>query len=207
MLQGLYVLTDSNLFPHREWPDRIEQCILGGANIIQLREKKLTDQELLPYAYIVQEICKHYDVTFIINDRFLLAHKINADGVHIGKSDQPFSTVRQYLGSEFFIGVSCYRNIYKALHLQSIGADYVAFGSVFKSPTKSNASLCPLSVVFKAGQTLSIPVCAIGGINADSIRAVSRTGADMYAATHAVFNAADPQAAANNLCQQAIMRR
>ena len=81
MLQGLYVLTDSKISPHSEWPDRVEKSILGGANIIQLRDKILSDQEILPYALVLQEICRYYDATFIINDRIRLAHKINADGV------------------------------------------------------------------------------------------------------------------------------
>ncbi len=207
MLQGLYVLTDSKIYPHREWPDRVEQCIYGGAAVIQLREKHLSDQELLPYACILQEICTHYDVAFIINDRISLAHRINADGVHIGRNDQQFTAVRRYLGSRSLIGVSCYRNIYKAIHLQSLGADYVAFGSLYSSTTKSDASRCPISVISKAKHALDIPICAIGGINTQNIRNVIHTGADMYATTHSVFNASDPRAAANNLCQQAIMRR
>ena len=207
MLQGLYVLTNDRFFRHHEWADRIEQSILGGANIIQLREKNLPDQALLPLANIIQEICGYYDATFIINDRVSLAHKINADGVHIGRDDLQFSAARQYLGPNFIIGVSCYRNIYRALHLQYTGADYVAFGSIFASQTKTKANRCPISVIVKAKQLLNIPVCAIGGIDSVSIRAVSRTGADMFATSHAVFNAADPRVAANNLCQQAIMHR
>ena len=158
MLQGLYVLTDSKNFSYNKWPDRVEQSILGGATIIQLRDKYLSDQELLPHALILQEICRHYDATFIINDRVCLAAKIHADGVHIGKDDKNYSTVRDYLGSGYLVGVSCYRNLYQAIHLQSLGADYVAFGSIFSSRTKLNARQCPISILPKAKQLLSIKI-------------------------------------------------
>ncbi len=204
-LEGLYVLTDSRLHAHSEWPERIELAILGGADIIQLREKHLSDDDLLPAALLIQQICTDYAVTFIINDRIALAKKIQADGVHIGQHNHSLREARQYLGNDVLIGVSCYKHLLSALRAQNLGADYVAFGSVFSSSTKQDAPRCPLSVISKARSLLSIPICAIGGITTNNSQYVIKAGASMIATTHSVFNAHDPMAAANKLSHQVIM--
>ena len=87
MFNGLYVLTDDSLFPHAEWPDRVEACLAGGAGLIQLRDKQLSDDALEATAYAVREVCQAYHVPLIVNDRLALAKKIHADGVHLGRSD------------------------------------------------------------------------------------------------------------------------
>ena len=207
LLAGLYVLTDSRLYAHNQWPERVELAILGGAEVIQLRDKHLSDDELMPTALTIQQICAYYDVTFIINDRVTLAKKIHADGVHIGQHDHSLRAARDYLGADFLIGVSCYKHLFSALRAQKLGADYVAFGSVFLSNTKVNAPRCPLSVISKAHSLLRIPICAIGGITANNSRHVLAAGAQLIAATHSVFNARDPMAAANKLSHQVIMPR
>lgn len=205
-LQGLYVLTDSRVHPHQQWPGIVESAILGGANIIQLREKSLGDSELLPVALEIKQICSDYAVRYIVNDRLELAKKINADGVHIGQHDTSICAAREYLGGNFFIGVSCYRNLYSAFNAQKSGADYVAFGSVFPSKTKIHAPLCPLSVISRAHALLRIPVCAIGGITSNNSRHVLRAGANLIAVTDSVFNAKNPEIAAYKLNHQVIMR-
>lgn len=207
LLAGLYVLTDSRLHAHSQWPERVELAILGGADVIQLRDKQLSDDELMPTAFTIQEICAHYGVTFIVNDRVTLAKKIRADGVHIGQHDHSLRAARDYLGNDFLIGVSCYKHLLSALRAQKLGADYVAFGSVFPSSTKVGAPRCPLSVISKAHSLLKIPVCAIGGITTINCHHVLKAGAQLIAATHSVFNARDPMAAANKLSHQVIMPR
>ena len=206
-LEGLYVLTDSRLHALSEWPERVELAILGGADVIQLRDKYLSDNELMSTALVIKQICADYDVTFIINDRITLAKRIQADGVHIGQHDHTLHETRQYLGNDFIIGVSCYKHLFSALRAQNSGADYVAFGSVFPSNTKPGAPRCPLSVISRARSLLNIPICAIGGITANNSRYVLKAGAKLVAATHSVFNAHDPMAAANKLSHQVIMPR
>lgn len=206
-LTGLYILTDSRLHAHREWPERVELAILGGADVIQLRDKHLSDDALMPTALLIQRICADYGVTFIINDRITMAKKIQADGVHIGQHDQSLREARQYLGNHFLIGVSCYKHLFSAIRAQSLGADYVAFGSVFSSNTKQGAPQCPLSVISRARELLDIPICAIGGITANNSRYALKAGATLVAATHSVFNARDPMTAANKLNHQVIMPR
>lgn len=207
MLTGLlYVLTDSRRFPHYQWPERVEKILAGGADMIQLREKTLPQEQLYPLAGTLLEICRAHDALFIINDHVALAGKINADGVHIGQHDQTLCHARDYLGSQFLIGVSCYRNLHRAVLAQRQTADYVAFGSVFQSNTKWQAPRCSLSTLAKARQHLKIPVCAIGGINNKNIRYALQHGADLVAVADAVFNADDPMLAANNIRQQVIIR-
>ena len=135
-----------------------------------------------------------------------LAHKVNADGVHIGKHDQSLRDARNYLGNKYLIGTSCYKHLYSAVRAQSLGADYVAFGSVFSSTTKIKASRCPLSIITQAKRCLSIPICAIGGINHNNVKHVLNAGAELIATSHTVFNAREPYDAANNMQQQVIMQ-
>ncbi len=205
MLHELYVLTDSQIFPHAQWPDRVEKIITGGANVIQLRDKTLRNHELLEHAGKILEICRYYGVPLIINDRVSLAKKINADGVHIGKNDQTVRVARKYLGNKFIIGASCYRNLYSAVRAQTYGADYVAFGSVFPTTTKPRASRCSFATLSEAKKILQIPVCAIGGIGQKNIQPVIATGVDLVAVSDSVFNARDPQQAATKLAQPYIM--
>lgn len=207
MLHGLYVLTDSKYYSYHEWPERIEQIILAGANIIQLREKKLTEEQLLPLAQQIREICDYYNVLFIVNDYISLARKVLADGVHIGKHDHKLRHARDYLGKRYIIGVSCYNNLYSAICAQRLSADYVAFGSVFQSTTKSQAVHCQLSTITLAKGCLKIPICAIGGIKQQNAMHVVNAGADILATSDAVFNAYAPGIAAKKFLQQVIIPR
>jgi len=207
MLHGLYVLTDSKYIPHQQWAERVEKILLAGANIIQLREKTLTEEQLLPHALQLQEICHYYGAIFIINDHIRLTKKINASGVHIGRHDSSLRHAREYLGKDFIIGVSCYKHIYAAIQAQTLAADYVAFGSMHPSYTKVSAIRCPLGIISQSKRCLSIPVCAIGGISHKNVSPILRAGADMIATSHSVFNADDPSDSANKIFQQVIMSR
>ena len=206
MLRGLYTLTDNQVVPYSQWPNRVEEIIIGGANIIQLRDKKLTDEVLLDYAVTILEICRYYNIPLIINDRIELAKKINADGVHIGKNDLSLRAARKYLGNKFIIGISCYRNLYTAIQAQNFGADYVAFGSIFPSSTKPHASRCSLATLVEARKILQIPICAIGGLRYQNIQPVIATGVDLVAIGDAIFNAKHPLQATTKLSQTYIMQ-
>ena len=206
MLSHLYVLTDDQHYPHSSWVERIEQALIGGAALIQLREKKLTDQQLLPDALQIQALCRDYHVPLIINDRIQLARQIDADGVHLGKNDACLQQARACLGNKKIIGISCYRSIYQARRQQAQGADYVAFGRIFTSQTKPYAGPCPISVLRAAQQQLTIPVCAIGGITSRNVKSVLATGVELVATCNSVFNAPDPLQAANNFLRAGIIR-
>ena len=199
MLNGLYVLTDNRVYPHSQWASRIETIIEAGASVIQLREKHLDDERLLPYAMEIHEVCLSYQVPLILNDRVELAKKVSAEGVHLGMNDDSLREARDYLGYEYFIGISCYRSIYTAIRAQQLGADYVAFGSLFPSHTKRSASACPLAIIQKALRQIDIPICGIGGISPENTARVTRAGASLIAVSNAVFNADNPRAESNRM--------
>lgn len=205
MLSGLYVLTDSTVHGYTDWPERIEQIIHGGACVIQLRDKVLSDDELIPIACAIQEVCNDHDTLLIMNDRVELARKLGFNGVHIGKHDSHLTQAREYLGNDVLIGASCYGSILQAIQAGKTGADYVAFGCMYPSKTKPDAPRCSLSTLRQAKSVCPVPVVAIGGINSNNVEQVIRSGADMVAVTHAVFNASDPQQAANTITQKYII--
>ena len=134
----------------------------------------------------MQTLCRKYNVPFIIDDRPVLASKIGADGLHIGKDDMPLADARK-LFPEGIIGVSCYGSVKKAKESEAEGADYVAFGSFFPSPTKPHSGIISLNVLQKAKEQLNIPVCAIGGINQTNIHEVAATNTDMISVVSGAF--------------------
>ncbi len=142
----------------------VQEALKAGANIIQYRNKTKSDDEVEEICRALQAMCSQYNVPFIIDDRPHLATKIHADGLHIGKDDMPIEEARKIF-PKGIIGVSCYGSIRKAKEAQTEGADYVAFGSFFASPTKPHSGIISMNVLHKAKEAIDIPVCAIGGIN------------------------------------------
>jgi len=124
---------------------------------------------------------------FAINDDIELAKIVEADGVHIGTDDDELSYARQELGEQKIIGVSCYANLSLAEQAVADSADYVAFGSIFASPTKPQAPIAGLDVLRQAKQSLRVPIVAIGGITLDNLDDVVSSGADAVAIISGVF--------------------
>jgi len=185
-LKGLYVITDEHLTPDEYIIRYIEDALKVGASIVQYRNKTKSDEEVKETCRALQVLCSQYDVPFIIDDRPHLAAHIGADGLHIGKDDMPLEEARKIF-PKGIIGVSCYGSVRKALEAQSEGADYVAFGSFFPSPTKPHSGVVSINVLRKAKEALDIPICAIGGINQTNIAEISATNTDMIAVVSAAF--------------------
>ena len=181
VLKGLYAITDERLTPFSDLISCVKKALEGGAKIIQLRDKTKKDEELLPIALSLKELCESYGALFIVNDRVSLAAKSDAHGVHIGKDDGTVKEVRLLLGPKKIIGVSCYNDFNRALVMEQAGADYVAFGSFFPSPTKPTAVKAQIDLLKRAKKELTIPICAIGGITVDNASSLIRSGADMVA--------------------------
>ncbi len=135
----------------------------------------------------MQDLCTRYNALFIIDDRLALAKAIGADGLHIGEDDVSFEEARAVLGKDKIIGVSCYGDIQRALTYEALGADYVAFGSFFPSPTKPHSKVVPLDVLEEAKKALHLPICAIGGINLSNIGDIARYGIGMVSLISAVY--------------------
>lgn len=186
-LKGLYVLTDAHLTPQKSILSQMERVLKMGVSVIQYRDKDASDEEAIFTCKALQALCDRYNALFIIDDRLQVAKAMNADGLHIGKEDVSYEEARALLGSEKIIGVSCYGDIKRAQHYEALGADYVAFGSFFPSPTKPNSSVVPLAVLEEAKKCIHVPICAIGGINEENISLVAHAKIDMYSLISAVF--------------------
>ena len=189
-LKGLYVITDDNLTPDESIYDQVEQSLKGGASIVQLRDKHSSDELVMQKAQKIQELCHSYGALFVLNDKIELAIKLGCDGLHIGKSDhERFSEIRE--GFKGVIGVSCYGDVEMAKAFKKKGADYVAFGSFFTSPTKPNSNIVPLDTISKAKEALNIPVCAIGGLNTTNIDEVLKYNPDMVSLINDIWSSED----------------
>lgn len=185
-LKGLYAITDEKLTPDNTVVAQAQTALQAGVKILQYRNKTSSDGEVENICIELQSLCKAHGATFIIDDRPHLAQKINADGIHIGKDDMSIREARVIFPNGI-IGVSCYGSVRKALEAQNEGADYVAFGSFFHSPTKPHSGIVSMSVMAKAKEALSIPICAIGGISVTNIHEISAHAPDMISVVSAVF--------------------
>lgn len=179
-LNGIYAISDNRLTPLDTIYTQAEEILKNGIRIFQLRDKE-NDRDIIKEQSIkLQELCKKYDALFVLNDEIELAIELGVDGLHIGKSDYDrFDEIRSRFAG--VIGVSCYGDVAKALDFQHRGADYVAFGSFFTSPTKPDSSVVPKSVISEAKEKLDIPVCVIGGINESNIDEILEYEPDMIA--------------------------
>lgn len=183
IFHGLYAITQ----PSATLAAQVEQAILGGARVIQYRDKSQDQSHRYREAQSLLQICRQYSVPLIINDDIELAHAIGADGVHLGSDDAAYESARERLGARAIIGVSCYNQLSLALLAQAQGADYVAFGRFFPSRSKPNAVQADLDMLQQARQQLRIPIIAIGGITSANGRQLIEAGADMLAVIEAVF--------------------
>jgi thiamine-phosphate pyrophosphorylase len=188
VLKGIYAITDEKLTPLSSVVSQVKRALDNGATIIQFRDKNSSDDEVEAVCVALQRLCKDANATFIIDDRATLVAKIKADGLHIGKDDISLDQARAIVGSDCIIGVSCYGSIHKAKKAYEGGANYVAFGSLFASPTKPHANVIDFDVISQAKKKLNIPVCVIGGIDATNIAQVMPYKPDMYSMVSGVFS-------------------
>lgn len=165
----LYAITDRAwLKEGQSLAEAVEEAILGGATIVQLREKQMTKEELKAEALEVLAVCRKYKVPFIINDDVSLAAEIQADGVHVGQNDMEIQSVRAMLGPDKIIGVTA-KTVSQAIKAQAGGADYLGSGAVFGSTTKKDAVTMSHDLLDEICEAVEIPVVAIGGINMDNV--------------------------------------
>lgn len=186
-LKGLYVLTDATLTPDETMLEQIERVLKSGVRVIQYRNKYATAEEAEKQCIRLQALCDVYEAIFIIDDRLDIAYRINADGLHVGEDDVSYEEARALLGDDKIIGVSCYGDIERAKKYANLGADYVAFGSFFPSPTKPHAKVVSPEILQSAKEQLRVPICAIGGINENNIELLSCYDIAMYSLISAVY--------------------
>ena len=198
-LHGLYAITDSHLTSGDRLLERVRAALRGGARWIQYRDKSTDAPRRLAEARALAELCHERGAGLIVNDDVELAAASGADGAHVGREDADLESARARLGAQAVIGVSCYNRLELAEDAAARGADYVAFGSVFPSPTKPEAVQADLDLLREARARLALPICAIGGIDADNAAIVAATGVDMLAVISGVFGEEDPEIAAGEI--------
>ena len=195
-LRGLYVITDDRRSGPEALRSAVQAALHGGARIVQYRDKGSDPSRRLAEARTIADLCRTRGVIFLVNDDVDLAVAAMADGVHLGRHDRDVATARSRLAANGLIGVSCYDRFDMALQAAAQGADYVAFGSFFPSPTKPEAVRAGPELLDRARRELSLPTVAIGGISPENGATLVRAGADMLAVISGVFAAPDVAAAA-----------
>ena len=154
----------------------------------QLRIKKVPISNLLKISKKVKKIVKKNNVKFLINDKPSIAKKVGADGCHIGQKDVNFVQSRKILGKNKIIGMTCHNSKKLALKAKNYGANYVAFGSFFKSPTKKTAFKANLALLRWAKKKINMPIVAIGGINSSNYKKILSSGADFIACSSYIWD-------------------
>ena len=154
----------------------------------QLRLKKISNSNLLKISKRIKKITKKNNVKFLVNDKPYIAHKVDADGCHIGQKDIGFETSRKILGRKKIIGITCHNSKRLAIKAKKYGANYVAFGSFFKSSTKKTAFKASYTILRWAKKKINMPIVAIGGINNSNYKKILENGADYIACSNYVWN-------------------
>ena len=188
ILRGLYAITPDAL-SRDQLITRVESALTGGVRLLQYRSKDGDAQQRAELARALGALCRRYGAALIVNDDVELALAVGADGAHLGREDGDLTAARARLQGKL-LGASCYDRIDLARAATAAGADYIAFGSVYPSPTKPSAVSAPLAL-FAQARPLRIPLCAIGGITVENAPALIRAGADMVAVISDVFDAPD----------------
>ncbi|QSX74825.1 thiamine phosphate synthase [Lysobacter arenosi] len=191
--RGLYAITPDDNDTARLLA-RVETVLAAGAAWLQYRNKAADPALRERQASALLPLCRHHRVPLIINDDWRLAAAIGADGAHLGEDDGELAAARAALPEGAILGASCYADLSLARGAAAAGADYIAFGAFFPSPTKPNARNAGLDLL-RDSASLGLPRVAIGGITPDNARPLVAAGADLLAVISGVFDAADPAAA------------
>ncbi len=187
-LRGLHAIIDTQALKGRNHIEVASQIIRGGAKTIQLRDKLTSKRELMTIATQLKLLCAKNDVLFIVNDYLDLALAADADGLHLGQNDLPIEIARKILPIDRILGCSV-TTVDQAVAAQSQGADYIAIGSIYPTPSKEQAVLVGPERLREVRQAVDLPLVAIGGITKDNAAEVIACGADSVAVISAILGA------------------
>ncbi len=205
----LYMVCDSTP-GGRALPDVLHAAIAGGVDVVQLRDKRLSDGKLTEVVHTAHMICVQLGSLLIVNDRPAVALEAGADGVHVGQEDMPVAQVRKLVGPDMLIGLSTHapKEIDAAMAgfdaagggLKGVAnVDYIGVGPVYATPTKPGRPAVGLELVRYAARHSRLPFFAIGGIDASNVEAVIEAGARRVAVVRAIAGATGPEQAARTL--------
>ena len=198
----LYAVTDRHWLAEGEpLSHQVEQALLGGATLVQLREKTLEEDAFAAEGREILKLCHSYHVPFIINDNVELAVRINADGVHVGQSDMEAGRVREMIGPDRILGVSA-ENVEEAIRAEEAGADYLGVGAVFPTGSKDDAEDVSIETLKAICSAVSIPVVAIGGITYENMDQLAGSGIAGISVISAIFGQKDIREASQKLLRK-----
>jgi len=194
----LYLVTDRELMAADSIEECVEQAVLGGCTVVQLREKISSSKEFFHTASRVREITTRLGVPLIINDRADIAVAVDADGLHIGQDDLPYKAARRIVGQDKILGVSS-SSLTEALTAVEAGADYIGVGAMFTTCTKADANFTSIDELRLIREKINIPIVVIGGINKETIPLFHGIGIDGIAVVSAIVSQADAKKAAQEI--------
>jgi thiamine-phosphate pyrophosphorylase len=203
---GLYLVTDRGILGSRDLAEAVEEAIIGGVTVVQLREKTTSTLDFYNTALRIKAVTDKYNIPLIINDRLDIALAVDEAGLHVGQNDMPPHIARKVLGPNKILGVST-ATLQEALKAQEDGADYIGVGAMFPTNSKSDAKYVTLEDLEKIKQGVKIPVVAIGGINLSNIRQVMEAGADGAAVISAILGKDDIKKAARELLEAIYLHK
>lgn len=196
---SLYLVTDRSLTLGRDLLFIIEEAILGGVTVIQLREKSCSSRKFYDVAKEVSLLTKRYGIPLIINDRLDIALAVEAEGLHIGQSDLPYSVARKIMGPDAIIGLSV-ESVEDAIDAESLDVDYLGISPIFSTTTKiDTAKPLGFNGIKKIKRVSSHKLVAIGGVNLANTPAMISSGADGVAVVSAICSADSPKEASQKL--------
>ena len=188
MKRYIYLISPQKIRGFKFYEELQQVLKTDKVKYFQLRLKKISDRNLLKISKKIKKIVRKNNVKFLINDKPTIAKRVGADGCHIGQKDINFIRSRKILGKNKTIGVTCHNSKKLALKAKRHGANYVAFGSFFKSSTKKTAFKANLEILRWAKKKISMPIVAIGGINSSNYKKILSSGANFIACSSYIWN-------------------
>tara|TARA_Y100000310_G_scaffold243967_1_gene248632 strand:+ start:95 stop:703 length:609 start_codon:yes stop_codon:yes gene_type:complete len=184
----IYLISPQKIRGARFYNELDQVLKTNKVKYFQLRLKKISNLNLIKISKKIKKITRKNNVKFLINDKPSIAKTVNANGCHIGQKDINFIISRKILGKNKIIGVTCHNSKKLALKAKRYGANYIAFGSFFKSSTKKTAYKANLAILRWAEKKISMPVVAIGGINSSNYKKILASGANFIACSNYIWN-------------------
>lgn len=187
---SIYLVTDRDLMSTNTLEEAVEKSILGGATLIQLREKNLSYDEFLKEGKEIKKITDKYNIPLIINDNVEIAINIDASGVHIGQSDMDAAEVKKLIGKDKILGVTA-KTVEQAIKAEKDGASYIGVGAAFSTSTKLDTRVITFETIKNICKSVTIPVVAIGGIDENNIMNLKGLGIHGVALVSSIFSKED----------------
>ena len=198
---SLYLVTNRLLMSTKTLGEAVEQAIIGGCTMVQLREKEISSLDFYALALDIKEIADSYGIPLIINDRIDIAMAVGAAGVHIGQKDIPADIARKVIGKDMLLGVSA-ASVAEAENAAKAGADYLGVGAMFPTGTKPDAGCVWMEELGRIRRAVDIPIVVIGGINKENAMLFQPMGIDGLAVVSAVIAQPDIKKSAADLKSQ-----